>query len=310
MKKLLIIALPFVLLACKGENTPKEETVKLLSEKDRLSYVLGAMNAKTIVGTKDANIARLDMEEIAKGFSLNFSNDKPSECEATLKNLFGPNYQDFNQKYAKAGAECLGRLTGYAFYQDLKKMNAINLVNFSIAQTGFRHGLLKKDSLIPDIEKQKIVQNFIKGLNLKNGNAMLTKAKQIKGAKVFENGIVMEVVSEGKGASPKATDDVKVEYILTSATGDTIQSSYAMKKQRGTKDPVALKLHGGVIPGWTYALPKMKVGGKYRVYIPWELAYGEQMGCESLCFFIELVDCAKEGTFVKPQPAQGIPGVQ
>jgi hypothetical protein len=49
---------------------------------------------------------------------------------------------------------------------------------------------------------------------------------------------------------------------------------------------------------------KMKKGGKYRVYIPWNLAYGEQMGKESLCFLIELIDYAPEGTFVKPQPAQ------
>ena len=101
---------------------------------------------------------------------------------------------------------------------------------------------------------------------------------------------------------------MKVEYILTSAIGDTIQSSYAMKKQSGSKDAVALKLNGGVIPGWTYIVPKMKKGGKYRVYIPWDLAYGDQMGIESLCFLIELVDYAKEGSFVKPQPPQmGVP---
>jgi hypothetical protein len=52
----------------------------------------------------------------------------------------------------------------------------------------------------------------------------------------------------------------------------------------------------------------MKKGGKYRVYIPWDLAYGDQMGRESLCFLIELVDYAKEGSFVKPQPPQmGVP---
>jgi FKBP-type peptidyl-prolyl cis-trans isomerase len=62
------------------------------------------------------------------------------------------------------------------------------------------------------------------------------------------------------------------------------------------------------MPGWTYIVPKMKKGGKYRVYIPWDLAYGDQMGRESLCFLIELVDYAKEGSFVKPQPPQmGVP---
>ena len=69
---------------------------------------------------------------------------------------------------------------------------------------------------------------------------------------------------------------------------------------KGTKDAVALKLDGGVVPGWPYVVPKMKKGGKYRVYIPWHIAYGEQMGRESLYFEIDLVDYAKSSDFVKP----------
>jgi FKBP-type peptidyl-prolyl cis-trans isomerase len=157
-----------------------------------------------------------------------------------------------------------------------------------------------------------MLENFIKDLNEKSGKKMMENAKKIEGAQVFDNGIVMQTLKEGKGGSPASTDDVKVEYILTSANGDTIQSSYEMKKQPGApQEAVALKLNGGVIPAWTYALPKMKKGGKYRMYVPWELAYGEQMGRESLCFVIELIDFAKEGTFVKEQPQaqpqQGMP---
>lgn len=303
MRNFLFI-LPLLLFACSNDPSSTEEVVELKTAKDRLSYVLGSMNARTIVSTQDINISRLDMEEIAKGFNSNLSLNNPEECEGILKKLFGPNFQDFDDKYAKEGANCLGKLTGYAFYKDIKKMGGINEVDLKMAKIGFRHGLLKKDSLIAEAEKQKILQNFISGLNVRNGNAMMSMAKKIQGAKVFENGIVMQVVKEGNGGSPSEKDDVKVEYILTSAMGDTIQSSYDMKKQTGSKDPVALKLNGGVIPGWTYVVPKMKKGGKYRVYIPWNLAYGEQMGKESLCFLIELIDYAPEGTFVKPQPAQ------
>lgn len=307
MRKLLFILIPLLFIGCGNKNEQKEETVKLVTEKDRLSYVLGSMNAKTIVGTQDPNIDRLDMEEVAKGFASNLNNNKPTDCEATLIKLFGPNFQDFDSTYAKEGAQCLGKLTAYAFYQDMVKMKGLEMVDMKMAKIGFRHGLLKKDTLIAEEEKQKMIQGFIKDLNVKNGSKMMAEAKKIKGAQVFENGIVMQVISEGKGGSPSSTDDVKVEYILTSATGDTVQSSYAMKVQSGSKDPVALKLNGGVIPGWTYVVPKMKKGGKYRVYIPWDLAYGEQMGRESLCFVIELIDYAKEGTFVKPEPQQAMP---
>jgi FKBP-type peptidyl-prolyl cis-trans isomerase len=307
MKILSYLAVGLLLASCSGNEKAAEEKVELKTSKDTLSYVLGAMNAKTIVGTPDPNIDRLDLEEVAAGFALNLNSNKPSDCENTLKKLFGPNFQDFDSTYAKEGAQCLGKLTGYAFYQDIIKMDGIKSIDLKMATVGFRHGLLKKDTILSDAQKQTTVQNFLKSLNEKNGKAMMAKARQIKGAQVFENGIIMQVVQEGKGGSPSATDDVKVEYILTSAVGDTVQSSYPMKQQTGSKEPVALKLNGGVMPGWTYIVPKMKKGGKYRVYIPWELAYGEQMGRESLCFLIELVDYAKEGTFVKPQPQMGIP---
>ena len=302
MKKLIFIFLPLLMMSCGNKTEQEEEIVNLVSEKDKLSYVLGAMNAKTIVGTQDPNIDRLDMAEIAKGFADNMNNNKPVDCEATLTQLFGPNFQDFDSTYAKQGAQCLGKLTAYAFYQDMKQMKSLEMIDLKMVNIGFRHGLLKKDTLISEENKQKMIQDFIKVLNVKNGKIMMDQAKKISGVQVFDNGIVLQVISEGKGGSPSATDDVKVEYILTSATGDTVQSSYEMKKQKGTKDAVALKLDGGVIPGWTYVVPKMKKGGKYRVYIPWELAYGEQMGRESLCFVIELVDYAKAGSFVKPEP--------
>lgn len=308
MNKLFLLILPLLFLGCGDKaDDAAEEIVELKTEKDRLSYVLGAMNAKTIVGTDDPNIARLDMEEVALGFNDNLNTNKPSECENTLRKLFGPNFQDFDSTYAKDGANCLGRLTGYAFFKDITKMGGMDQVDMNMAKIGFRHGLLKKDTLVSETDKQAMIQSFIKDLNVKNGKKMMDKAKMIPGAQVFDNGIVMQVVSEGKGGSPSATDDVKVEYILTSAMGDTVQSSYAMKMQSGSKDPVALKLNGGVIPGWTLIVPKMKKGGKYRVYVPWELAYGEEMGRESLCFLIELVDYAKEGSFVKPQPQTAIP---
>ncbi len=202
----------------------------------------------------------------------------------------------------------MGRISGYSFYQDMMRLNALSEVDLKMVKIGFKHGILKIDTLLTEPQKQAIVGSFIAELNVSNGEKMLAKARKIPGAKVFDNGVVIQVIKEGTGGYPSATDDVKVEYILTSANGDTIQDSYKMKKQRGTTDAVALQLNGGVIPGWSFALPKMKKGGLYRLYLPWNLAYGEEGGRESLCFVIELVDYAKQGTFVKPDPSTAIQG--
>jgi FKBP-type peptidyl-prolyl cis-trans isomerase len=313
----LFTALLFV--GCGGKSEKTEDTVELKDFKDRLSYVLGSINAQSIVGQPDPNIARLDMELIAKGFEANLNDNMPKDCEATLTKLFGPYYQDFDSTYAAAGAECLGKLTAYSFYREMKEVGALDKIDLKMTVIGFRHGLLKKDSLVPEAEKKEIFGNFIKDIeavmqkkNEAAGLKMIEDAKKVSGAKVFDNGIVIQDIKAGNGASPAITDDVKIEYILISASGDTLQSSYEMKKMTKNNDPVALSLTA-VIPGWTFALPKMKKGGKYKLYVPWQLAYGEQgmynpqtqsmdiKPFESLMFVIELIDFAKQGTFVKPQ---------
>jgi FKBP-type peptidyl-prolyl cis-trans isomerase len=306
----LLLAPALFFASCGGEEktASEEPAVILKTHKDTVSYVLGAMYKNSVVSGQDPNIEKLDMQLVSKGFNANLNGSFPGDCQSTLKQLFGPNKQDFNESYAKQGAECLGRISGYSFYQDMKRLNALSEVDLKMVGIGFKHGILKIDTLLTEQQKQAIVGIFIAELNVSNGEKMLAKARKIPGAKVFDNGVVIQVIKEGTGGYPSATDDVKVEYILTSANGDTIQDSYKMKKQRGTTDAVALQLNGGVIPGWSFALPKMKKGGLYRLYLPWNLAYGEEGGRESLCFVIELVDYAKQGTFVKPDPSTAIPG--
>jgi FKBP-type peptidyl-prolyl cis-trans isomerase len=326
MKNLLFATLFFGLLSC-GNSGKNESPVVLESYKDSLSYVLGAINAQSIVGSNDSKIMKLDMELIAKGFEENLNEKMPSECDATLKKLFGPYFQDFDSSYAAPGAECLGRLTAFSFYREMKEVEALKKIDLKLTVQGFRNGLLKKDTVIPESVKKQLFSGFIKEVekvmyrkNQEQGDIMLANAAKLKGVQIFENGIILQQLKPGSGASPSATDDVKIEYILFNAKGDTLQSSYEMKKMTGSKDPVSLSLQA-VIPAWTYALPKMKKGGTYKLFVPWKQAYGEQgmynpqtqtmdiKPYESLCFIIELVDFAKSGTFVKPQkqPEMGMP---
>jgi len=257
------------------------------------------MNAKTISDSKTESFEKLDKEEIIKGFNANLAGTPAQECLSTLQRLFGPTYQDFNPSYLKEGSLCMGKLTGYAFFYDIRKLGALDRVNMTMVKKGFADGLYKRDTSVLKMNSMRfIMSEFITGINVENGNKMLSKAKAIPGAQIFENGVVMETVLPGKGPNPGPTDDVKVHYILTSSLGDTIQSSY-QGDGKGNVEPVPLALNGGVIPGWSFAIPKMKVGGKYRIIIPWNLAYGEQQGKESLCFLVELLERGAEGSFTK-----------
>ncbi len=117
-------------------------------------------------------------------------------------------------------------------------------------------------------EKQRKQLEEIMTKNAAAAKAYLEENKKKEGVKVTESGLQYEVLKEGTGKTPVATDMVKVDYVGTLIDGTEFDSSI----KRG--QPVVFSV-GKVIPGWTEALQLMKVGAKYRLVIPPELAYGE-----------------------------------
>jgi FKBP-type peptidyl-prolyl cis-trans isomerase FklB len=105
--------------------------------------------------------------------------------------------------------------------------------------------------------------------NKKQGEDYLAANKTKKGVKSTASGLQYKVLKEGNGKSPTLESVVTAHYKGTLIDGTEFDSSYA----RG--QPAQFPLNG-VIPGWAEALQLMKVGAKYQVWIPAELAYGEQ----------------------------------
>ena len=94
-------------------------------------------------------------------------------------------------------------------------------------------------------------------------------ASQEPGTVVTQSGLIYRSLQEGKGASPAATDVVKVHYRGTFLDGKEFDSSYS----RGV--PAEFPLNG-VIKCWTEGVQKMKVGGKAKLTCPASIAYGER----------------------------------
>lgn len=105
--------------------------------------------------------------------------------------------------------------------------------------------------------------------NAKEGEAFLAKNKDKSGVKVTASGLQYEVIKQGDGPKPKATDTVKVDYTGTKIDGTKFDSSV----DRG--QPATFPLNQ-VVPGWTEGLQLMPVGSQYKFYIPAKLAYGER----------------------------------
>ena len=108
--------------------------------------------------------------------------------------------------------------------------------------------------------------------NLAEGDAFLAKNKTAKGVEVTGTGLQYQVVTKGKGATPKPTDQVTVHYRGTFIDGREFDSSYGAD---GKGEPVTFPVNG-VIAGWTEALQLMSPGAKYKLFIPASLAYGEE----------------------------------
>ena len=164
---------------------------------------------------------------------------------------------------------------------------------------GIEDALAKKDQRLTDEELmeafgflQARAQERMSALNdaaAKAGADFLAENAKREGVQTTESGLQYEVIKKAEGAQPKVSDVVSVHYQGTLVDGSVFDSSI----ERG--EPVEFPV-GGVIPGWVEGLQLMKVGEKYKFYIPSELAYGAQSPTpaipanSTLVFEVELLD--------------------
>lgn len=129
--------------------------------------------------------------------------------------------------------------------------------------------------------------------NKKAGEAFLAENKKKPGIVVLPSGLQYQVLKEGTGPKPGIEDQVKVHYHGTLIDGTVFDSSV----DRG--QPITLGLKN-VIPGWTEALQLMPVGSKWRLFIPSDLAYGDNPAGptikegSTLIFDVELIEIVKQ----------------
>lgn len=189
---------------------------------------------------------------------------------------------------------------GIGIGRQLASMGASNLNIDDFAQA-------VKDAIagnlqIDEQEAQQLVQQFFAEQEAKQqaaaaeqgkvakaeGEAFLAENGKKEGVITTQSGLQYQVLREGTGKSPKATDNVECHYEGTLIDGTKFDSSY----DRGQTATFPLN---GVIAGWTEGLQLMKEGAKYRFFIPYQLGYGARGAGASippyaaLIFDVELV---------------------
>jgi FKBP-type peptidyl-prolyl cis-trans isomerase len=142
-------------------------------------------------------------------------------------------------------------------------------IDTDILVRGLRDALADKATLSDQQIREAMIayQQEMLGKVKKEGEDFLAANKKKPGVRTTASGLQYQVVKEGTGKTPKDTDTVSVHYEGKLIDGTVFDSSY----KRG--QPQDLQVNG-VIKGWTEALKMMKVGSKWKLFIPSDLAYG------------------------------------
>lgn len=178
---------------------------------------------------------------------------------------------------------------------------------------GFSQALAGKDApcelkaIGPQVQayvtaKQDAYLAKLKQNGMAESAAFLTEISKKPGVVETQSGLRYEIIKPGEGSAPKATDTVKAHYTGSLVSGKVFDSSV----QRG--EPVEFPLDQ-VIPGWTEGLQKIAKGGKIKLYVPPQLAYGDDgrpgiPPASTLVFEIEILDIKPTAAPAAAAPAK------
>jgi FKBP-type peptidyl-prolyl cis-trans isomerase FklB len=188
---------------------------------------------------------------------------------------------------------------GYQFGQSLKAQGLE--INLEVYTSGIKDALGGTKPRLSQEEIQKTVSEIQQRVvaarqkelkekaekNLSEGKAFLEENKKKEGVKTLPSGLQYKILAEGSGKTPKAADNVTVNYKGTFIDGTEFDSSYKRGK------PATFQVDK-VVKGWTEALQLMKEGSKWQIFIPPELGYGDRSGGpippnSTLIFEVELI---------------------
>ena len=176
------------------------------------------------------------------------------------------------------------------------KSRGIKTLNYAAFNQAISDALAEKPLVLTPEQKLKATLKFAKpqfAANATASNAFMAANKTQPGVTTLPSGLQYTILQQGNGARLKLTDTlITTNYALKLYTGKEIESTFG-------KQPFVLPAVKGVIPGWIEGLQLMNAGSKYRLFIPYYLAYGDSEASadippySALVFDVELVKIGK-----------------
>lgn len=277
-----------------GDPGTKYDQVQLITLEDRVAYSVGYNSSEDVKEFLNSQKYSkfFNRAQVRDGFFLGI--DKADSVTAQDYNnslmiyFEKPGQFDTTNIKPADASFYMGYLRGYELKRSLEIKGIGNALSKNIMKKGYKDGLWDTQPLVALSDQNTIITEFFSSISKKEGQDFLAQNKSKSGVKQTASGLQYEVIQNGKGSKPLATSTVSVYYTLRDISYRILESN------ANEPQPISFPLNK-VIPGWTEGLQLMQVGGKYRLFVPYELGYGEAgappkiQPYATLIFEIELV---------------------
>ncbi len=232
---------------------------------DSAAYSIGISVGSNMI--KD-NLIRLDLDYLEIGITTAVKQDStwisPEQSQSVIQRVLN------NKNYSKQSGDSAAYAIGLSIGSNMIKDGMSNL-NLTVLMNGIKD-TFSKSPQISVAQATTAITNYLALVKIEKGNTNYSEGKEFlkqnsrkQGVHELSNGLQFIILREGNGTLPSLNDTVVVHYHGSLLNGKVFDSS--IERGQAAEFPV-----GAVIKGWTQALQMMRVGSKWKLFIPWSLA--------------------------------------
>jgi hypothetical protein len=304
MKQLsMLFSVILLIYSCGEDHQGKVDKIKFKNEKEKLSYALGVNQAELYFTKSNLSPSDFDQNKMIDGFSKELKKDYliDSNCMKTVQLFLGNGQQDINDRYVKEGSYCVGKINAHNFMKIWNKPGAIEKLDLALVKVGFSDVVKKKPLSITKSDRSMLIKNYYEGLVEELTKRMMDTVLVKKNIEKIENEIIIETIEAGTGVSPTDSSDVAINFILSTPYGDTMENSFQRKK---TDQETPIFNVKQMYEGWSTAFPKLKQGGTYRVYLPFDSHKDPRLPFPYIVYYLQLKNVGAKGSLAKANQNQ------
>lgn len=289
-------------VSCGDDHKGTVEKIKFKSEKEKLSYALGVNQAELYFNKSNLSPEDFNQNKMIEGFSneLKQEFEIDSSCIKTAQLFLGNGQQDLNDRYSKEGSYCIGKMNAQNFMRIWNKPGSLQKLDLAFVKLGFKDVIQKKPLSLTKSDRSLLIKNFYEKLVEDLTKVMLDTVLVKKNVQKIENEILIETIQDGNGAIPTDSSDVAIDFILTTPYGDTMENSFNRSAEK--KEP-AYNIQQ-MYEGWSLAFPKLKQGGTYRVYIPFDMHKDPRLPFPYIIYYVKLNNVGAKGSLTKTDKSE------